>query len=89
MNSVWLRLKQRETNTLTAGSTADCSPETLRMIDKKVVEIVSQQHEKAKKLLTDNIRQLNSLANFLYQKETITGEEFMSMLEEIKPQDAE
>ena len=59
------------------------------MIDKKVVEIVSQQHEKAKKLLTDNIRQLNSLANVLYQKETITGEEFMSMLEEIKPQDAE
>ena len=74
---------------LCGGSTADCSPETLRMIDKKVVEIVSQQHEKAKKLLTDNIRQLNSLANFLYQKETITGEEFMSMLEEIKPQDAE
>ena len=74
---------------LDGGSTADCSPETLRMIDKKVVEIVSQQHEKAKKLLTDNIRQLNSLANFLYQKETITGEEFMSMLEEIKPQDAE
>ena len=74
---------------LGGGSTADCSPETLRMIDKKVVEIVSQQHEKAKKLLTDNIRQLNSLANFLYQKETITGEEFMSMLEEIKPQDAE
>ena len=74
---------------LSGGSTADCSPETLRMIDKKVVEIVSQQHEKAKKLLTDNIRQLNSLANFLYQKETITGEEFMSMLEEIKPQDAE
>lgn len=74
---------------LSGGSTVDCSPETLRMIDKKVVEIVSQQHEKAKKLLTDNIRQLNSLANFLYQKETITGEEFMSMLEEIKPQDAE
>ena len=74
---------------LGGGSTADCSPETLRMIDKKVVKIVSQQHEKAKKLLTDNIRQLNSLANFLYQKETITGEEFMSMLEEIKPQDAE
>ena len=74
---------------LGGGSTAGCSPETLRMIDKKVVEIVSQQHEKAKKLLTDNIRQLNSLANFLYQKETITGEEFMSMLEEIKPQDAE
>ena len=74
---------------LGGGSTADCSPETLRMIDKKVVEIVSQQHEKAKKLLSDNIRQLNSLANFLYQKETITGEEFMSMLEEIKPQDAE
>lgn len=74
---------------LGGGSTADCSPETLRMIDKKVVEIVSQQHEKAKKLLTDNIRQLNSLANFLYQKETITGEEFMNLLEEIEPQSAE
>ncbi len=80
---------ETEGNKYLGGSTADCSPETLRMIDKKVVEIVSQQHEKAKKLLTDNIRQLNSLANFLYQKETITGEEFMSMLEEIKPQDAE
>ena len=82
-------LKTEGNKYLGGGSTADCSPETLRMIDKKVVEIVSQQHEKAKKLLTDNIRQLNSLANFLYQKETITGEEFMSMLEEIKPQDAE
>ena len=82
-------LEPEEDKYLGGGSTADCSPETLRMIDKKVVEIVSQQHEKAKKLLTDNIRQLNSLANFLYQKETITGEEFMSMLEEIKPQDAE
>lgn len=82
-------LETEENKYLGGGSTADCSPETLRMIDKKVVEIVSQQHEKAKKLLTDNIRQLNSLANFLYQKETITGEEFMSMLEEIKPQDAE
>lgn len=74
---------------LGGGGTSDCSPETLRLIDKKVVEIVSQQHEKAKKLLKDNIKQLNSLADFLYQKETITGEEFMALLKEIQPQDEE
>lgn len=82
-------LETEENKYLGGGTAADCSPETLRMIDKKVVEIVSQQHEKAKKLLTDNVKQLNALANFLYQKETITGEEFMDLLREIQPQSAE
>lgn len=69
---------------LGGGSSADCSPETLREIDKKVVEIVSTQYEKAKKLLKENMRELNSLADFLCRQETITGDEFMDLLEASK-----
>ncbi len=57
-----------------------CAPETQREIDRRVVELVKQQHEKAKKILTDNRRKLDELAQFLYEKETITGEEFMEIL---------
>ena len=57
-----------------------CSPETQREIDQKVVEVVKAQHEKAKKLLEDNRDKLDELARFLYEKETITGDEFMAIL---------
>ena len=57
-----------------------CSPETQREIDRKVVELVKRQHEKAKKILLDNRDKLDELANFLYEKETITGEAFMDIL---------
>ena len=57
-----------------------CSPQTLREIDQKVVALVRQQHEKAKRILQDNRDKLDELAQFLYEKETITGEEFMEML---------
>jgi cell division protease FtsH len=57
-----------------------CSPETQRDIDRKVVELVKKQHGKAKKLLEDNREKLDELAKFLYEKETITGEEFMDIL---------
>ena len=57
-----------------------CSPETSARIDKKVVAIVSEQYEKAKVLLGENMDKLHDLANYLYEKETITGEEFMSIL---------
>ena len=57
-----------------------CSAETQREIDLKTVELVKKQHEKAKKLLTDNRKKLDELAQFLYEKETITGEEFMEIL---------
>lgn len=57
-----------------------CSPETQREIDRKVVELVKRQHEKAKKILKDNRNKLDELAGFLYEKETITGEEFMGIL---------
>ena len=57
-----------------------CSAQTQREIDQKVVELVRAQHEKAIRILTDNRAKLDELAQYLYQKETITGEEFMEIL---------
>ena len=57
-----------------------CSPDTQKEIDRKVVELVKTQHEKARKILEDNREKLDELAKFLYEKETITGEEFMEIL---------
>lgn len=58
-----------------------CSADTQREIDKKVVEVVKQQHEKAIQLLKDNEAKLHEIAKYLYEKETITGDEFMSILQ--------
>ena len=57
-----------------------CSPQTQADIDKKVFELVKAQHAKAAKILTENRSKLDELAQFLYQRETITGEEFMEIL---------
>jgi cell division protease FtsH len=57
-----------------------CSAETQAKIDEKVVELVKQQHEKAVQILTENREKLDELAAQLYEKETITGEEFMNIL---------
>ena len=57
-----------------------CAPETQREVDRKVVELVKSQHERAKQLLSDNREKLDQLAAYLYEKETITGEEFMNIL---------
>ena len=57
-----------------------CSSDTQKEIDKKVVELVKKQHEKAKMLLQENRGKLDELARFLYERETITGEEFMEIL---------
>ncbi len=57
-----------------------CSFETQTEIDKKVVELVKRQHEKAARILQDNIMKLHELAKFLYENETITGEQFMEIL---------
>ena len=57
-----------------------CSADTQNEIDRKVVELVTRQHEKASKILADNRGKLDELAKYLYEKETITGEEFMSIL---------
>jgi cell division protease FtsH len=57
-----------------------CSPETQTQIDGKVVELVRKQHEKAAQLLIENRAKLDELAKYLYEKETITGEDFMKIL---------
>ena len=58
-----------------------CSAETQTEIDRQVVELVKKQHEKAIKILQDNRKKLDELAEYLYEKETITGEEFMKILD--------
>ena len=69
------------TNQYLGGDTSlACSADTQREIDREVVELVKTQHEKALKILTDNREKLDELAKYLYEKETITGEEFMSIL---------
>ena len=65
---------------LGADTSLSCSAETQTQIDKQVVALVKKQHEKARQILTDNRRKLDELAAYLYEKETITGEEFMSIL---------
>ena len=57
-----------------------CSADTQREIDEKVVELVKAQHAKAIRILTENRKKLDELAKYLYEKETITGEEFMEIL---------
>ena len=65
-----------------------CSFETQTLLDKKVVELVRREHEKATKILSDNIGKLHEIAKYLYEHETITGEEFMKILNE-KPDEIE
>ena len=57
-----------------------CSPETQTEIDRKVVELVKKQYERAKAILNENRAKLGELAKYLYENETITGEEFMNIL---------
>ena len=57
-----------------------CSPATQQEIDRKMVELVKKQHEKARRILEENRAKLDELAKFLYEKETITGQEFMDIL---------
>ena len=57
-----------------------CSPETQAEIDRQVVDLVRRQHDKAAKILADDRKKLEELSRYLYEKETITGEEFMTIL---------
>ena len=60
-----------------------CSADTQAEIDRQVVALIKKQHDKAIKILTDNRDKLDELARFLYEKETITGEEFMDILNKL------
>lgn len=75
------------TNQYLGGDTSlACSFETQTLIDKRVVELVRKQHEKAYKILQENIGKLHELAKHLFENETITGEEFMRILHTPLPQ---
>ena len=72
---------ETETNQYLGGDTQlSCSAETQREVDKKVVDLVKKQYAKATRIITENREKLDELAKFLYEKETITGEEFMQIL---------
>lgn len=69
------------TNQYLGGDTSlACAPDTAKEIDRKVIALVDAQYQKAEKLLSDNMQKLHKLAKYLYDKETITGEEFMQIL---------
>lgn len=70
-----------QTNQYLGGdSSLTCAAETQKIIDEKVVELVRKQHEKAAQILLENWEKLDELSQYLYQRETITGEEFMKIL---------
>lgn len=66
---------------LGGDTTLVCSPETQARIDKAVSDLIKTQHEKARRLLEEHRKKLDELAKYLYEKETITGEQFMEILE--------
>lgn len=73
------------TNQYLGGDTSmACSPETQRQIDLQTVEVVRHQHELAKRILTEHRDKLDELSRFLYERETITGEEFMAIVQRSK-----
>lgn len=72
---------------LGGDTTLACSPETAARIDRAVSELIKKQHEKAVKLLEDNRPKLDALAKYLYEKETITGDQFMHILEHGLPEE--
>lgn len=65
---------------LGGDSSLSCSPETQTQIDTLTVDLVKAQHQKAIQLLQDNLPKLHEIAKYLYEHETITGEEFMTIL---------
>ena len=68
-------------NQYLGGDTSlSCSAQTQAEVDRQVMALVKRQHEKAAQLLQENRKKLDELAKYLYEKETITGEEFISIL---------
>ena len=71
---------------LVGDTTLACSAETANRIDEVVRNLIAAQYDKAYRILQDNKTQLHALAKFLYEQETITGEEFMDILHRTTPQ---
>ena len=73
-------LQQRGNQYLGGDASLSCSEETLKRVDDEVIALVKRQHQKAYKILSDNIMKLHEIVKYLYEKETISGEEFMQIL---------
>ncbi len=73
-----------ESQYLDATSRLDCSPETAKLVDEEVKKLLASCYEEAKNLLSQNLDVLHKIANFLYEKETITGKQFMEIYNEAK-----
>ena len=73
-----------ESQYLDAHSRLDCSPETAKLVDDEIKKLLSSCYEEAKRLLSENIDTLHKIADFLYEKETITGKQFMEIYNEVK-----
>ncbi|SEA54448.1 cell division protease FtsH [Oribacterium sp. KHPX15] len=73
-------MEQLQNQYLGGDASLTCSPETQTRIDKMTVDLVKEQHDKAMQLLKDNMNKLHEITKFLYEKETITGAEFMEIL---------
>ena len=80
-------MEQVQNQYLGGDASLTCSPETQTKIDQMTVDLVKKQHDKAYQLLSDNITKLHEITKYLYEKETITGAEFMEILnrKEIDP----
>ncbi|NWO21860.1 ATP-dependent metallopeptidase FtsH/Yme1/Tma family protein [Oribacterium sp. oral taxon 102] len=73
-------MEQIQNQYLGGDASLTCSPETQTKIDDMTVKLVKQQHDKAYQILSDNVNKLHEITKYLYEKETITGEEFMEIL---------
>ena len=79
-------MEQLTNHYLGGDTTLACSAETANRIDEVVRNLIAAQYDKAYKILQDNVPQLHALAKYLYEHETITGEEFMDILHKTTPQ---
>ena len=82
-------LESRESMYLENGTVLNCSDETAASVDAEVMRILKESYEEAKRLLTENRQCLDKIAEFLIEKETITGKEFMEIFHKIKEESEE
>ncbi|MBQ7752001.1 MAG: ATP-dependent zinc metalloprotease FtsH [Clostridia bacterium] len=77
-------LEKTQSKYLDGRNVPNCSEATMTLLDEEIIKVLKTAHEKAEKLLRDNMEALDKIAEFLIEKETITGEQFMSILNDIK-----
>jgi cell division protease FtsH len=77
-------LEKTQSRYLDGRNVPNCSEATMTQLDEEIIKVLKEAHEKAEKMLRENMEALDKIAEFLIEKETITGEQFMSILNEIK-----